>query len=236
MTDPPDLPARALPRKVSLTTQLAQFNEELRVTGPQWSQAYDDLVRRLKAAGAGSSAPKAGDPFPQFLLPDDRGRLISFEDLIAAGPLVITFNRGHWCSYCQMELRALQASLRDITACGASIVSITPELLVYSATCKSENGLTFPLLCDLDLGVSLSLGPCHPAIELRLCWPTTAFYFRDCTAASVVCCQCRRHSSSPETEPSPPAMSIRTFANALIQQKSSRRCTAFDELAMPPSY
>jgi len=165
MTDPIDTPANAPRTDEHLTERLARFDRELRVKGPHWSQAYDDLVGRLREAEAGSGAPKAGEPFPSFLLPDEKSHLVYFEDLIANGPLVISFNRGHWCNYCQMELRALQTNLPEIAASGASVISITPELPVYSAACKTENHLTFPLLCDLDLAVALSLGLAIPIGE-----------------------------------------------------------------------
>jgi peroxiredoxin len=149
----------------ALAVQLARFDQELRACEPQCSQAYDEMVARLLAAESGSWAPNVGDPFPLFLLPDERGRLVSLEDLIATGPVVVSFNRGHWCDYCRLELQALQAIKPDITGCGASIVSITPELPVHSAQYKSESAVTFPLLCDLDLGVSFWLGLAIPVGE-----------------------------------------------------------------------
>jgi peroxiredoxin len=142
----------------SLTERLARFDRGSRARNPAWAAAYDELVVRLQAAEAGTDAPKVGDAFPTFPLPDDQCHLVSFDNLIASGALVISFNRGHWCSYCKLELRALQAILPDITGLGASVISVTPELPTLSSHCKAENGLSFPMLCDLDLGLALSLG------------------------------------------------------------------------------
>ena len=142
----------------SLTERLARFDRGSRARNPAWAAAYDELVARLQAAEAGTDAPNIGDSFPTFLLPDDRCHLVSFDELVASGALVISFNRGHWCSYCILELRALQAILPEINALGASVVSVTPELPMLSSHCKAENGLSFPMLCDLDLGLTLSLG------------------------------------------------------------------------------
>jgi peroxiredoxin len=149
----------------SLTARLADYDRELLVRDPEWSQAYDDLVRRLQDAHSGSWSPSAGEPFPYFMLPDENGHLVAFDDLIASGPLVISFNRGHWCNYCRLELSALQAIAPYIRGCGASIVSITPELPAFWQPSKEESGITYPLLCDLDLSVSLSLGLAIPIGE-----------------------------------------------------------------------
>jgi thiol-disulfide isomerase/thioredoxin len=39
------------------------------------------------------------------------------------GPVVLTFYRGGWCPYCNLELRAYQRVLPEITATGASLVA-----------------------------------------------------------------------------------------------------------------
>ena len=45
-----------------------------------------------------------------------------------------------------------------ITALGASVVSIMPDSAQFTADYTIENGLPFPVLSDMDLGYSLSLG------------------------------------------------------------------------------
>lgn len=148
-----------------LSQRLTHFDRGLCEISPAWSAAHDALVERLRAAEAGSGAPDIGEPFPDFLLPDDRGQLVSLDDVLATGPAVISFNRGHWCEYCQLELRALQNVLPAATAAGASIIAITPELSANAAICKVKNKLAFPVLCDVDLGLTLSLGLAIPIGE-----------------------------------------------------------------------
>ncbi|MEI9925014.1 MAG: peroxiredoxin-like family protein [Bradyrhizobium sp.] len=48
-------------------------------------------------------------------------------ELLAKGPLVISFYRGVWCPYCNLELQALQEALPDITVRKASLVAISPQ-------------------------------------------------------------------------------------------------------------
>ena len=65
----------------------------------------------LIASGAAASARKAGDTAPFFILRDAEGRSVSSAELLALGPLIVSFYRGVWCPYCNMELQALQETL-----------------------------------------------------------------------------------------------------------------------------
>ena len=89
---------------VPLAQKLAAYRDQLTDTRPIIARAYDDLVSRLVDAGAGAGAPDIGSTLPAFLLPDNDGRLVSSAELLSAGPLVVSFNRGHWCEYCRLEL------------------------------------------------------------------------------------------------------------------------------------
>ncbi len=55
-------------------------------------RATADLV----SSGAAGRAIGAGDTAPAFSLPDTEGAVVRSTDLLARGPLVITFFRGHW--------------------------------------------------------------------------------------------------------------------------------------------
>lgn len=79
-----------------LNERLAAYADQLRALSFPFAQAYDHLVTRLQAGEVGTTAPAVGDHMPPFLLPDHAGGLISLEDLLAKGPVVISFNRGHW--------------------------------------------------------------------------------------------------------------------------------------------
>lgn len=71
------------------------------MTTPNRSNA--SLVERFgeqQARLAGMTFPKAlaaGDRAPQFALPNARGLLVDLAELLAAGPVVLTFYRGAWC-------------------------------------------------------------------------------------------------------------------------------------------
>jgi hypothetical protein len=51
---------------------------------------------RLRAAGVGAEALRAGDRAPDFALPNVRGETIRLGDLLGRGPVVLAFYRGAW--------------------------------------------------------------------------------------------------------------------------------------------
>jgi thiol-disulfide isomerase/thioredoxin len=79
------------------------------------------------ASGQADRALKEGARAPKFALPDARGGLVRSADLLAQRPLVLTFYRGIWCPYCNMDLQAIEAAANEIRVLGASLVAISPQ-------------------------------------------------------------------------------------------------------------
>jgi peroxiredoxin len=141
-----------------LNGRLTDFSAAVRVHGLAFAEAYDDLVARLTSEQAGIAAPQPGDRMPSFLLPDKEGRLLDMNDLIADGPAVISFNRGHWCEYCAIELSALKQGMEEIRARGANAVAIMPEGPALTAKVSERVGGAFKILSDFDTSYCRSLG------------------------------------------------------------------------------
>jgi peroxiredoxin len=141
-----------------LHERMAAYSAAVRTFGLPFAEAYDDLVARIRSGEAGSTAPQVGERMPSFLLPDNAGRLLDLQDLIADGPAVISFNRGHWCEYCQIELTALSQALQEIGRHGATVTSIMPETEAFTKEAAAKAGNSFRILSDIDHGYALSLG------------------------------------------------------------------------------
>ncbi|MBX9882504.1 MAG: AhpC/TSA family protein, partial [Sphingomonas sp.] len=105
-------------------------------------------TEELIASGAASRALKAGDRAPDFALQAPDGGVVTSAALLARGPLIVSFYRGVWCPYCNMELQALQEALPAFTAAGAQLVAISPQNRVNSRKSVRENALDFPILSD----------------------------------------------------------------------------------------
>jgi len=72
--------------------------------------------------------------------------------------VIVTFYRGGWCPYCNLELKAYQAVLPRIIAAGASLVAISPEKPDDSVSTAEKNGLTFAVLSDVGQKVGKAFG------------------------------------------------------------------------------
>ena len=93
-----------------------------------------------------------------MVLPDAHGHPFEVARLLALGPVIVTFYRGGWCPYCNLELRAYQAVLPRITAAGASLVAISPEKPDDSMSTAEKNALTYPVLSDVGQKVGKASG------------------------------------------------------------------------------
>jgi peroxiredoxin len=70
---------------------------------------------------------------------------------------VVSFNRGHWCPYCQLNADGLAEIAPEVRRLGAEIVAISPETHQYGAALRDYTGAPFPVLSDIDNGYALSL-------------------------------------------------------------------------------
>jgi peroxiredoxin len=142
---------------MTLTRTLDGMREEM-ADSPGLHERVAETVAELKRNGAALHAIGVGDPFPDFLLPDPAGSLVERDELLAEGPIVVTFFRGHWCSFCVAAVDALVEALPAMRQLGARLVAVTPETggQAQRAGCCSQPG--FNILADVDHGLALSCG------------------------------------------------------------------------------
>jgi peroxiredoxin len=128
-----------------------------RTREPEFAAAVDQLIDRLRRAGAGDSAPKPGEPMPGFVLPDENGDRVSLDDLLDEGPVAITFHRGHWCPYCRININTLAQAQKELAKGEGQIIGIMPDLQKFVAELKKQSNVPFSILSDMDNGYALSL-------------------------------------------------------------------------------
>jgi peroxiredoxin len=154
---------------MSLKAELDAFRSEFMAnTAPEIRDAMVRADMELSASGIARRALKAGDHAPDFRLPDARGAYVRLKDLLAMGPVVVSFYRGGWCPYCNLELRALQNALPEITRLGAALVAISPQTPDESLSTAEKNELAFLVLSDAGSAAAKSFGIAYDlAEELR---------------------------------------------------------------------
>lgn len=144
---------------MSLQQQLDDFMAGVREKVPtNILSSVDAAYGELAADGRFPQALGVGDTLPAFTLNDAQGQPQSSQTLLARGPLVVSFYRGAWCPFCNIELRALQQVLPEIHALGAELVAISPELPDYSLPLIEREQLSFPVLSDLGNEVAAQCG------------------------------------------------------------------------------
>jgi len=108
-------------------------------------KAAQDLAASMPEPGL-----KVGSRAPDFSLPDAFGNATRLSDLLARGPVILTFYRGAWCPFCNLQLHALNESLPQFRRYGAQLVAVTPQTPDRSAGQIKKDAYPFPILSDLD--------------------------------------------------------------------------------------
>jgi peroxiredoxin len=138
---------------VATTSPLESLQSQL----DAMSARIPDAMGSRIAAGAGAIAAsgaasglEVGATAPDFTLPDALGKPVTLSHLLKDGPVVVTFYRGEWCPYCNVQLRALQVALPEFQELGASLVAISPQAPDHSLSLTEKHELTFAVLSDAD--------------------------------------------------------------------------------------
>jgi peroxiredoxin len=149
---------------MSLQAKLDAFKADFEAGKPPYSVPHSVIATmyrataELIASGAAQRAKKAGDVAPSFSLKDPEGNIVSSDELLKKGPLVVSFYRGVWCPYCNMELQALEAEKPAFDKYGASLLSISPQTAPNSRKSVRQNKLSFQILSDVKGKVSAAFG------------------------------------------------------------------------------
>lgn len=143
---------------MSLKEQLDEMKQKIAGNVPEAAAAFDADANDMVKRGVGTGGPQVGESAPNFTLPDQLGRDVSLKELCANGPVVVSFYRGGWCPYCNLELRALQQALPEMVELGASLVAISPQIPDESMNTAEKNELSFPVLSDVGNTVARQYG------------------------------------------------------------------------------
>jgi peroxiredoxin len=139
-----------------------------RQANPKFMNGVDAAIQNAKEFEQGANALKVGQQAIAFELPNQEGKLVSLKNLIGKGPVVVTFYRGDWCPYCNLQLRALQARLEDIEKLGAALVAISPQVPDGSLTKSEISEMTFTVLSDQNAKVASQYGVAWEVPEFLL--------------------------------------------------------------------
>ncbi|MCQ8820664.1 AhpC/TSA family protein [Pseudoalteromonas agarivorans] len=125
---------------------------------PDFMKGVDETIAQAKAFQEGTNALNLDQNAPRFELPNQHAEQVLLDELLAKGPVVITFYRGSWCPYCNLQLKALQSRLPEIHALGAQLVAISPQAPDGSMSENDIRNMDFVVLSDQNADVAASYG------------------------------------------------------------------------------
>jgi peroxiredoxin len=151
----------------TLQSQLDAITAQTRaLVQPERLAITDESIHDLMASGIESRALTVGIRAPSFRLPDAlTGREVSSADLLALGPVVVSFFRGRWCPYCVTELEAWQQLYPELRARGALLVAISPQMRRQNDFMVQQHSLSFPVLSDAGCDVAEAFGVAYEVNE-----------------------------------------------------------------------
>lgn len=105
----------------------------------------EDLAKRMPSPGL-----KVGDKAPDFTLKNAFGKKVKLSHVLKSGPVILSFYRGAWCPFCNLQLHTLHKSMPSFKKYGAQLVLVTPQMPVKSKGQIEKDKYTFEVLSDLD--------------------------------------------------------------------------------------
>lgn len=133
----------------TLLEEIQAYQQRFREKAPAEKQRLMTKATEELAIADGAKGLAVGDQVADFTLPNASGDMITLSELLNEGPVIVTFYRGGWCPYCNLELRAYQRELNEIKNKGATVVAISPEEPDYSLSTQEKNELEFTVLSDV---------------------------------------------------------------------------------------
>ncbi|BCJ46091.1 peroxiredoxin [Actinoplanes ianthinogenes] len=144
---------------MSLNAELRAFYDSRQEHIPaDIREVMNRATKDLADSGQAERALAAGELAPGFSLPSADGRIVSLDTLLVDGPVVLTFYRGSWCPYCNIALRSLQQSHDEITARGARLVAVSPQVPDESLSLAEKHELAFEVLSDIGSDTAKQYG------------------------------------------------------------------------------
>jgi len=135
---------------MALQDQLDRITQNTRaLVQPERLAVSEQATADLFNSGIEDRILASGTVAPSFSLEDARTRkLVRSTDLLALGPLVVSFFRGRWCPYCVTELETWRELQPEVRRRGALFIAISPQTSRQNDFTLQQHALPYPLLAD----------------------------------------------------------------------------------------
>lgn len=145
----------AEPTDTSLADKIAERKAaSSKKANPEKKAIYKKGIDMVAESGIVENAIQEGDIAPDFTLKNHLGEEVTLSEQLKKGPVVLTWYRGGWCPYCNIQLAAYQEILPELKEQNAQLIAISPEVPDKSLGTVESNKLAFTVLSDLNLTVA----------------------------------------------------------------------------------
>lgn len=128
---------------------------------PRFKKIIEDDIQRLVDSKQVDKVLDVGAALPNIELNNQNGELVKSSELLKEGPIVITFYRGFWCAFCNIDLANLNHYVEEIENLGAKMITLSPERQPYSKKIIALQKLNFDILFDDGNQVAEQFGLKH---------------------------------------------------------------------------
>jgi len=109
---------------------------------------FDNDAENLQSNHKSILKLKIGEKAPDFSLSNATNKTVKLSGLLKKGKVILTFYRGSWCPYCNLQLVHYQSALNEFHDLGAELVAISPQTPDESLNIKEKKELNFEVLSD----------------------------------------------------------------------------------------
>src|ERR1700754_325966 len=135
----------------NLSAQLVDIREKfMSGASDDLKQTFNSFIQDLHNSGFEEKSLKVGQTAPDFALKNALDTEVRLSDVLKKGPVILTWYRGGWCPYCNMQLQYLQRALPEFIGEGANLIAITPGKPDSSLDTKEKHQLQFEVLTDSE--------------------------------------------------------------------------------------
>lgn len=126
---------------------------------PHINLKIEESIEDLRHQQIVKSSPQKGDTLLPFSIPNIEGKDVCLDSLLQNNEyVVISFYRGTWCPYCNLELKTFQKIRPQLQQKKATLVAISPQCYQKSKTVLDQNPFDFDICIDNNNLYAKSIG------------------------------------------------------------------------------
>lgn len=138
--------------------ELSQVAQQLASAPKELNDAFAHQFESLIQAGVLDKAIKTGSVAPDFTITSVFGDTVSLSELLKQGPVVLSFYRGGWCPFCNIQFKYFNKIFPEVKKLGASLVAISGETKENGLDTVSKTDAKFIVATDSEFQIARKYG------------------------------------------------------------------------------